>query len=100
MREAAREVVLSRLDRRAKAAAFDDIDIARGERAIAELADTHAPRFAAHAHRLLQIRRQIARGSAVHVPRLRADQPYPSRLQAEQLGDEIECALERGLQRR
>src|SRR5205807_1151573 len=81
-------------------AALDDVDVARGKRAVAELADAEAPRLAAHARRLLQVGRQIARGGPVDVPRLRIDEPYPAGLQAEEVGDESERPVEGLLDRR
>src|SRR5205807_4697290 len=83
-----------------EAAALDDVDVARGERAVAELADAEAPRLAAHTRRLLQIRRQVARGGAVDVPRLRIDEPHPAGLQAEEVGDESERPVESLFDRR
>ena len=100
MGQPAGEVGLPRAHCGSEAAALHDIDVARRQRAATELVDAEAPGLAAHPHRLLQIGREVARRSVVYVAALRIDQPNPSRLQAEEAGDQFERALQRLLHAR
>jgi hypothetical protein len=75
---------LRRRDGRRQAAAFDDVDVARGQLTFSK--QLEAPAGApGHAHRLLEIRREVLNGGIVEMTGVRLAQPDPAGLDAEQI---------------
>ena len=87
--QAVRQRRLPRFDRGRQPAALDDVDVPRRQLAAAKQLETPA-RAAGHAHRLLQIRRQVLHRSAVEAVRRRIAQPDPAGLDTEEIGDAAE----------